>query len=293
MTTVEFFHRIGRRARTGDFTKLNLSERTDLANTANAAIQIVYNALPTYFKELTEGFLLPAPRVVSAPVTADSASLGSDVFTNAEIGRTVILDGDQNWNQVLAPNRLQMPYLGATGTVAGTVYGDAVYSERYPFDRILADPKFASNGFAPIFPVVFNRTNEQPWWPFGLNTVGLPQAWWTQLMGNSQGNEPLLVLKFAPLPDRDYAIKVRMSYCPKRLTMADYNAATVIPVPDQFIESALIPIAYRELMSTPIWASMKDEERVERRAQEAIQYCRDQLGQVAAPSNRIGTPIGY
>jgi len=294
MNTVQLCHRIGRRARTGDFTTLSLSEQGDLLECANMAIQTVYNLLPTYFKELTEGFVLPAPRTTSFAVVNGSNVLSSDVFSPAEVGRTVVIAGDANWNQVIATNRLLTPYLGATSaSVGATVYGDAVFSDRYPFERIIGSPAFAVNRFGPIAPAIINRENGQTGWFSYQNTIGIPMTWWTQQLGNSQGNEPILVLKFAPVPNTDYAINVRMSYWPKRLTLADYNSATTIPVPDQFIEPGLIPICTRALMGTPIWKSMNDEDRVDKAADRAELYLRNQMGQPGAPSNMVFTPVGY
>lgn len=294
MTTVQLFHRIARRARSGDFTTLSLTEQTDLMEVANTAIQTVYNLLPTYFKDITEGFVLPAPRTTAFAVTQYSNVLSSDVFSLSEIGRTVIISGDSNWNQVISTNRILNPYMGETNaSVSAIVYGDAVYSDRYPFDRIIGNPVFATNGFGPIMRTNINRVNGQPGWPLYQNTIGVPLTWWVQYLGNSQGNEPLLVMKFAPLPNIAYAINVRMSYWPKRLTLTDYNNATVIPVPDQFIEPGLIPIALRALMSTPIWQSMNDENRIEAAAERAEAYVKLQPGQPAAPSNFVFTPIGY
>ncbi len=103
-----------------------------------------------------------------------------------------------------------------------------------------------------------------------------------------------MVLKFAPVPNIDYAINVRMSYWPKRLTMADYTAATTIPVPDQYIEPGLIPLCHRALMGTPIWKSMNnDEDRVDKAADRAEFYLKNQIGQPAAPNNQVYTPLGY
>ena len=58
MTITQLVHRIARRARGGDFTKLGLTEQMDVLEAANSALQQVYNILPIYFKEMTVGFTL-------------------------------------------------------------------------------------------------------------------------------------------------------------------------------------------------------------------------------------------
>lgn len=291
MTTVQLFQRIGRRARGGDFTKLALTEQGDVIEAANTALQAVYNALPAYFKELTEGFLLPAPITTTLTVDNGSQTLSSDVFTPEQFGRSILIDGDATWNQILGTNRILNPYLGTTGEKSVVIYGDAVYSERYPFDRIIGNPRLANQSRTPLIPTL-GRSNDNGAWLY-QQSLGLPRVWWTQVMGNSQGNEPLLVLRFAPAPSEACAVNIRMSFWPKRLTLSDVANAEPIVVPDQFIETSLLPLALEALMSTPIWESKNDEQLIMKRAAEGLAFAAGQPGQVAAPSNRSYTPVGY
>ena len=293
MNTVELFNRIGRHARTGDFTKLSRNEQDDIAQAANSGIQTMYNLLPAYYKEMTEGFILPGPQQISVSVNQFSNIVPDNTFTAAQIGCSVVLQGDPSWNIVLAPNTLQNPYLGPSGTVSGTIYGDAWYSTRYPFDRVIGDPVFAN----PANGIFYNRTipNLNS---YGLTnpyaqSVGMPQGWFTKMLGQSQGNLPLLVLRFLPAPDQAYTFSIRTAYCPKRLLRSDYDANSVIVVPDQFIETVLIPLCYRELMGTPTWESRKDEQIILQRAMAAEEYARNQIGQPASPNNRVFTQIGF
>ncbi len=294
MNVPQLLHRIGRRARGGDFTKLALTEQGDLFEAANAALQKIYNALPVYFKQQTQGFLLPAPRQLTVDVTQYSKDLGADVFTDEEIGRTVIISGDGAWNQVIGPAELLNPYMGATGTgIAATVYGDALFSDTTPFDRVIGNISFANQQMAPIISSTMARGNADP----GIwlqQTFGRPMVWWTQPIGNSQGRSPVLVLRVAPAPDTAYAVNIRLGFWPKRIGFEDYQAGTEIVVPDQFLETALIPLALAELMSKPIWETISptSDERIESGALEAISFLRQQPAQ-QAPSNRVFTPQGY
>ena len=293
MTTVELFHRLGRLTREGDFTKLSMTEQTDLAQAATAAMQEVYGILPTVYKEMTEGFLLPAPLAVSLSTTKNSATLGANVFTTDQIGRSVVIDGDANWNQVVSANELLNPYLGESGTHAATVYGDAVYSTRYPFERIIGNPRFPNQGSTLTMNPNMRPTNDGSGWWLYQQSIGVPLYWWTQAIGGSQGKTPLLVLKFSPAPSKAYAISVRMSYWPKRLTLADYDNATDIPAPDQFLDGALVPIALQALTMTPIWNPAMDTRRFDEGAERARKFLRERPAQLAAPNNRVFTPIGY
>lgn len=291
MKVVWLYSRIARRARTADFTKLSFMEQQDIAEAANAALAQTYNALPTYFKEITEGFTLPAPQAITLAVVNGSSQLSSSVFTDAQIGRSVVLDGDPAWNQVVSTDRLLNAYLGPTGTVNGTLYGDAIYSTRYPFDRVIGNPTFANPNLGFFAGRQIQRSNGAQW--LYQQQVGLPISWWPMMLGNSQGNEPLLVLKFSPAPNQQYTIDVRMAYWSKRLTPADYTDNTVIPVPDQFLESVLIPLALQAFMSSPAWLAGPQDGLIVDRANAALAFAKLQLGQVASPNNRVGTPCGY
>jgi hypothetical protein len=290
MTTVQFLHRIGRRARGGDFTKLSLSEKTDLLQAGNSALQKCYDRLPVYFKELTEGFLLPAPRQVTVDVTRGSNKLSSDVFAPSEFGRSVVLEGDGAWNQAVGTDTLVQPYNGQTGTVNAVVYGDAFYSERYPFDRLIGNPRFADVSSSPLLRSELMRGSYASLFS---HTTGRPQCFWTQALGNSQGNEPIMCMRFAPAPDASYPLTWRIGFWPKRLLLSDFTIATTLPVPDQFLEAALIPLALYDLVTTPAWDKGGDEDKIAERAEKGEQFLAHQPAQVGSPDNRIFTPIGF
>lgn len=295
ISTVELFHRIGRRARTGDFSRLSMSELTDLLQAANAANQKVYNALPIYFKEQTQGFVLPGPLAITGVgVTQYQKTVTGVTFTAAQFGQSVVLDGDSGWNQIIGTDQLLNPYMGSTGTVSGTVYGDAIHSTTVPLDRIIGDPQFADKSLTPLYAWNMSRTNGQvnSLWPF-WQTIGVPAAWWPQVYGNSQGNTPIMTLRFSPAPSRALAINCRIGFWPVRLSLADYDAATVLPVPDQFIDAALIPIALGEFMSSPSWLKTGDEKDIYQAALDGIAFLKNQPAQIGAPRNAVYTPIGF
>lgn len=295
ITTIELCRRIGRRARGGDFTKLSMDGQMDILEAANAALQRLYNALPTYFKEQAQGFVLPAPLAVSGiSVTQFSKSVTGITFTSAQFGMTIVLDGDQGWNQIIGESELLNPYMGDTGTVAGTIYGNAIHSDTFPLDRIIGNPQFANQNLFPVATFVMAATNGSgvsPW--MWQQQVGLPCVWWPQVFGNSQGNKPIMVLRFAPAPQQAYAVNVRIGFWPKRLTLADYEANSQLPVPDQFVDKSFLPMAIQEFMSSPEFQSNNDGALLEARGNAGEAFAKLQLGQIGSPSNRVFTPLGF
>ncbi len=292
---VDLCNRIGRRARGGDFTKLALNGQQDIITAINASLARLYDALPTYFKEQTQGFVLPAPLTITGVgVTQYSKFVTGVTFTEAQFGQTVVLEGDGTWNQIIGGNELLVPYMGPTSTVQGTVYGNALHSTTYPLDRVIGNPMFANQNLFPLanFTMANNNGLQSNWvWQ---NQVGLPQTWWPQVFGNSQGKRPIMVLRFAPAPAQAFAMTVRIAFWAKRITMADYDANSELTVPDQFIEKVLIPMSQAEFMVSPDYNNdLKDADLIIKRADDGEKFARLQYGQIASPSNRVFTPIGY
>ena len=193
--------------------------------------------------------------------------------------------------QAPGTNMLMTAYNGPTGTVNGTIYGDSIYSTRLPFDRIIGNPDFSDQTSWPMLPRTMMR-NDFPFLGM-IPSVGRPQFWWVQPLGNSQGQSPLLVLRFWPMPDQVYPVKVRMGFWPLRLALADLDLAVTIPVPDQFIDAALVPIGLRALMISPIYENHADDKTVLDAAARGDAFLANQPGQVGSPQNRIFTPVGF
>ncbi len=297
MKVVQLFHRLGRHSRGGDFTKLSLSEQTDIINAANAGLMILYNALPTYFKEQTQGFTLPGPLAITGVVVTQYSKIVTEfTFSEDQFGQNVVLDGDGGWNQIIGENELLNPYQGPSGTVGGTIYGNALHSSTFPLDRIIGSPQFPKYNQAPLFaPNVISSSSQGAGWWLYSQAMGIPQTWWPQVFGNSQGKKPIMVLRFAPAPNSAMAVNVRIGFWPKRLSLEDYDNNTELVVPDQFIEPALIPICIQQFMNTPSWVSVNDksDERIAVAGDKGIAFAKMQLGQIGVPSNRVFTPTGF
>jgi hypothetical protein len=259
----------------------------DLISSANSALQESYNILPDYFKNKPVGFTLAAPATVSLTVVAGSDSVQTSAFTAAQFGRSVIIDGDSQTNQIIGTAKLLNAYQGGTGTATATIYGDSVFTDQYPLDRVLDNPRFTGHDDWPLF------HSEGMASELVVPEVGLPRYWWAETFGNSQGVTPMLCIKFFPYPSIAYPISMRFSFWAKRLTLSDYDSNTTLPIPDQFIDTALVPLGKRAFMSSPAWEDRKDADLVMAAAQRAEDFLRKQPGQIAVPDNRISTPLGY
>lgn len=296
ISLIEVCARLGRRTRDGDFASLTFTEQADMMSAINAALQRLYNALPPYFKEKTVGLLIPGPvAIAGVNVTQYSQAVAGFSFGTAQFGQSVQLAGDSQWNQILGPSLLLNPYMGPSGSVAGTVYGNAAFPPDYPFDRVIGNPQFADQTLAGLFPInmALNNGGQAADWIYQQN-VGRPNAWWTQVFGQSEGANPMMVLRFAPAPDTAYAIKVRLGYWPKRLTLNDYNANAQLVVPEQFVEPAFLKMCMQEFSASPAFVGTPEViKAVVVAGQDGELYVKNQVQSVGVPSNRVGTPRGY
>lgn len=295
ISMIEACARLGRRTRDGDFASLTMTEQVDLITALNAAQQRLFNALPPYFKEKTVGLVIPAPvAIASIGVVQFAQAVTGFSFGTAQFGQSVQLGTDPQWNQIIGPANLLNPYMGASGTVTGTIYGNAAFPTDYPFDHVIGNPQFADQTLAGLFPInmALNNGGQAADWIYQQN-IGRPTAWWTQVFGGSQGVTPLMVMRFAPAPDQAYAIKVRLGFWPKRLTLTDYINNSQLIIPDQFIEPAFIKMALQEFVASPAWVVKGDEKEVDARGDEGESFVRLQVQSIGVPSNRMGTPRGY
>lgn len=293
MTIIQYMAKIARAAKNPDVASMSFDERQDVLDAANAATNDLYEKSPTFLREITEGFMFAAPTTIPLNVTFGSTSVGQGTFAESMLGCSIVIPGDPGWNQIQSDGTLQNPYVGPTASaVVATVYGDAVFSTRYPFDRILSNPQYADRRFASMLSRGLSRISDNGERRIFENAVGRPRYWWVQQLGVSQGNQPSLVIRVSPAPDQAYAIKIRMAYWAKRMYPSDYDAGTVVTIPDNLLESVLVPIAKRFLITTPTFnKEMKDD--VLDAAQRADASAAKQNPQPAQQPVFLGTPPTY
>jgi hypothetical protein len=257
----------------------------DVVEAMNAGLQECYELLPDWQRRAPISLELPAPATVSTTATNGSVSVTAATFAAAQLGRSVVLAGDANWNQVAGTATLLDKFEGTTGAVTATVYGDAMASTQATLDGFASRPRFADTREELTF---FNaRLARLP------GEVGKPRHYWTEPAALSLGSSPGVYLRVWPAPDQAYVLRVEAEFRPLLLTYTNLHNAATITLADHLLHSALIPLCEARLLHSPEWADANKAKLVQDDAMRARAFLSNQRPAVHAPENRIFTPAGY
>jgi len=251
---------------TGDsdlLTNATVRQKKSLCSIITGALQELHVKKPEAFRQRV-GFTLRAPETGTAGVVAGSTNLNVSAFARDLRGLT-FRDGT-TYNQV-APaatspgSAAVLPWRGATGNQAITVYGDAILIGSSAH-TVLGDVHLEGYGPLRAAPDRATYTTYRDWlnrggygtlppsmssprWP------GLPEAWWTE-SAYLVGSRSQLYLRFAPLPDREFSVSFDLGYVPRELVSADLaNDDLVVPIPGDFYDAILIPYVLQRATGSP------------------------------------------
>lgn len=302
MTIVQALDRIANRYAGKLYALLSATEKQTAIEALNSAMFEVFRLLPQEYRTKTLHLAVEAPATVSIEAVEGSADLGNTAFTDAQLSRTVVAQGDAIWHQVGDTNALRDVWLGTTGTYAGIVYHDYVYGDDYPFERLLTNPILydgnAEIALCQVNPEMDTQTYGGGNRMFGgglisntMRSIGKPVYYWIESAGASQGAEPVIAIRLLPLPDRAYRLRIKASYWPRRVLFSDVEGAATLPVPDVCAE-ALVQIAGPHLSGIPGFTIMQPA-IVSEMAASAREFATAQPSLLSLPRGRIYTPAGY
>lgn len=290
MTTFELAERLSRRLKKGHFTALSMAAAMDVVEAINSGLQECYELLPHWQRRTTVSLTLAAPAAVSLNATAGSVDVTSsvdagDAFDESQIGRSVVVYGDPNWNEVQSVTKLLDDYQGATGVRAATVYGDSVFNDVASFDGFASHPRFAETReeLIPFNPRAVARAPE----------IGKPKYYWTEPAAAALGSTPAVYLRVSPAPDRAYVLRVDLEFRPIIVTYTSLHQASTIPLDVQLLHRALIPLCESRLLRSPEWADPQKEKLVLDDADLARELLTRQRPAASVPANKVFTPAGY
>lgn len=287
MTTFELATHLARRLKGGSLPALSAGATMDLVEAINVGLQECYERLPSWQRRVELSLPLAAPTTVSVGVTNGSATLASGTFSAAQIGRSVVLAGDSNWNKVASTTTLLDAYQGTTGTVAGTVYGDVVSNSLANLDGFSGPLRFADTR-EELLPHNVRRLE-----PYRSGEVGKPRYYWSEPAGASLGNSPTSHLRVYPAPDVAYVLRCDAEFRPSLVTFTTLHQAATIPLADQFLHAALLPLCEACLLRSPEWADDAKSRLVLDAAERGRALLLGQRPSAGFQPNRIFTPPGY
>ena len=244
----------------------------------NGALQEFYASGPAWKRKGTRGFMLRAPVTVQASVTHGSDEIDFGLtWQDAFAGCTVAIAGAATDNELLgseSENILLLPHDGPGGTVSVVVLGDcvnladdvhtvlapvmivggpqlsAVPGKAYLQLRSPSETDYGRHLLVPGARISTDRKSQ---------STGTPQLYCVETDVEDPYASPVLRLRVSPAPNADIQVTHEARLKVPRFTTADLATRTVgqpypnLPVPHDFAESILLPIAAKRLMESPFF----------------------------------------
>jgi hypothetical protein len=195
----------------------------------------------------------------------------------------VYIAGDAGMNEIYtagSTKTLLFPYTGPTAAgQAITIYGDTYV---LPSDYMrFSGPIVADDGLRPL-PVLTSREQMAKWERYmggdygstlgrrARRQPGCPEAVWVESWSPTEATVHNYRMRFLPLPNRDYRVRVDVITAPQTFATSDLTAPdTVFRLPPGLDRSVLVPFAMQAWTSSPLWNTERSTREIVRRYNEA------------------------
>jgi|GEM_PF-1680235 len=247
----------------------------DVITCLNGAMQELYDVAPTELREQPRGALLAAPLGVTLIATYGSATISAfGAYTAAMAGCTIRLAGDTQDNEIVSATQLARPFIGTGGSISATVYFDCINLGN-DVDHVL--PVIELPNQAPLYaardrmdfikwlgvPLVTDPSGwayQFPFYFYYQKQIARPRAWFCESYLDPAQSQEQKRIRVGPMPDQVYPLSYRVAIRPPHYSTGDIYASgdttyadpnTLIPVPNSWVESVLLPYALQRMTSLP------------------------------------------
>lgn len=264
----------------------------------NEALQQIFSKSVPWSRSDSRGEWMHAPMVVPITVTrgSTSATIAVEDWQSWFAGCIIRITGASIDNQIRNDSRtvvLKFPHDGESGTVDATVYHSSVTIGTDAF-RVGQPVKFRGEPLTPVTSigssVRFPSENDYGFHRHvgalvaaAANTTGEPQFYESETWLPASG-APRLRLNIFPAPSADGFLEYETSL--RAPSISDISATTTLPIPHDYVESLLLPVAVKKLRSCPFWAGMVGDAEVTDAYDAALKLLAD-----AEPTDQIGIRI--
>jgi hypothetical protein len=247
------------------------------------------------------GHVIEEPKTITCSVTDGSPALtiatgypiGAYASAASLPGAGIVLAADPRLNRLLSATEMLGPYLGASGSTSGIIYGDAItFGARA--GQIAGTPYFTPAGASQRHPLTHIADGAVPTSGNAAAHSGYPSSWWVDSFGGGDSQTALWLLRLHPLPSSRGILTVPMAQVPAAVTLTDlYLTARSIPTLE-LEEGLLVAICAENLLSCVLWRETTDKNIIRASAAKARQALETQAQHnPAAQSRRCGTPPGF
>lgn len=333
MNSVAFLNRLLRPLKVDSLSALTPQQAQELVDALNAALQLGYAIMPDSRKRKSQSVYLPVPRTVTLTVSAGAKQIdsglhdenGDPILTEDElvllldgvqvvsanhIGASIKIEGDPYWNRVAGENLLLNAYTGPDGEHEATIYSDVIVLDGQSIERMAGDPKldtgevllhddrlrryaygygvgYHEGAYGVVRSDAYLRTPDR--------MVGRPLRYYLDHPGDrTEGaveSQGIIVLD--PIPSVAHNVRFDAIMRPLSFGLDALTTAIELPLPDDLMQTVLLPLAYEQMMISDLWRDDGKIKHFSARANEARARLQALEPAIAVPHNSSGTPRGW
>jgi hypothetical protein len=274
----------------------------DVAMIMTQAYQIIWALAPGEQKRIQGSGVLHAPTSVTLSVTNGSTSISSvATWASWMEGCTIRINGDSQDNEILSSTALSRPYVGSTGSVSATVYGDCItvdgsienvispmtVGNQYHVTETQSRADFARLGLWKVQP---NAPYSLSFWAFGEKPLGTyPNVFFVEGFYDSSLDYVKRRIRFSPMPVGQLPVAYTANSSPPRVTSDDILSGSYsndpgakIPMLNANVESVFLPIAMQLLTRLATFKNSEAKPEIARQFQQAINILKDSKASVGS-----------
>jgi hypothetical protein len=274
----------------------------EVTRALNSALQELYGDGAPWMRKGSEGFLLHPPQAATVTVTAGgkSADFGDD-WQDWFTGCTCRINGASVDNVITTAHEggtatLLFPHDGPSGDASVTIYHDSltlpatvcnvmrpvsVKGEHFltPVNGPAKLDGYLANEHDYDFDRRVSTTGAHTYLPKG-QCLGTPSLYTVDTHTADEMASPVLRLRLSPAPDRQMLLEARVQYAAPDLS--NYGYDDVLPVPFQYAESILLPIATQILSGSPFFRNTSAAGEIARQYSRALELAKSSTPQAAS-----------
>lgn len=248
----------------------------------NSAMQELFGEGSPWLRYDEKGVVVKPATVVTIAVTNGSDAATITGWESWMAGCTLQIVGSSVDNQIrnaANPVALKFPYDGTTGTKSATVYHNSITvpdTVLHVLDPVRFNSRKLTASVTSELPLGIRRDDD-----FGFDgrfqsipdpqridaTLGTPVAYCVETWSPSDSSAPSARMRLLPATGEGGFLDYRVMLAPPTIT--DITSQDTLPVPQQFTQSILYPIARKHLSGCPFFRSSSAADEINRSYQEA------------------------
>lgn len=283
-TILQLASRVCRHLKVRDIHSMPVDDATEVLDAINSAITEFFAIAPSPYRiKSNVTFNIDGPKTCQVSVTKGSTSISG--VDPSIIGCSISIPGDVQMNRMVAPETLDLPYQGNTGSVTATYYKDALPLASN-FARFAGDPQIINQGIFVRY--LFRQPDESRF--LGEALVGSPLRFVVEAQGQAAGASPYFYLRLIPIPDHPLTLKVGMEVRPEQYTLKQLISSTPLPVSDEHAYSILFPIVLSRMVGGPLWPADYDPKAIDLGLKRALDLLSKMAPDAGPGMNFVMTP---